>query len=158
MAVETGADFPDQWPVAKFHFRVTVDGESISFQEVSGLEQETQVIEYRHGDSEVFSPIKMAGLVKYPNLVCKKGVFEDDDRILEFFNGIYEKDYYGDAESRMDILVELLDEEASTVMAWNIINAIPIKHTGPDLKSDANEVAIESIEFAYENLEVSLDG
>ena len=55
------ADFPDQWPVAKFHFRITIDGQQISFKEVSGLDQETQVIEYRHGDSEVFSNIKMAG-------------------------------------------------------------------------------------------------
>ena len=47
------ADFPDQWPVAKFHFRVDVDGTQISCQEVSGLEQTTEVIEYRHGDSEV---------------------------------------------------------------------------------------------------------
>ena len=42
------ADFEGQWPIAKYHFRVTIDGEQISFQEVSGLEASTDVIEYRH--------------------------------------------------------------------------------------------------------------
>lgn len=152
------ADFEDQWPVAKFHFRVTIDGEQMSFSEVSGLEVNTDVIEYRHGDSEVFSTIKTAGIVKTSNLVLKKGVFADDDRMLELFQQIYEKDFYGEEDSRMDILVELLDETGETVMAWNIIRAFPIKFSGTDLKSDANEIAIESVEFAYENIEVSLSG
>ncbi len=153
------ADFEDQWPVAKYHFRVTIDGEEMSFQEVSGLEAETSVIEYRNGDSEFFHPIKQAGLMKTSNLVLKKGVFDEDDRLLELFNQIYDdKAYYGDEDTRMDIIVELLDETGETVMAWNIERAFPIKLTGTDLKSDANEVAIESIEFAYETIETSLDG
>ena len=149
------ADFPGQWPIAKFHFRVDVDGTEISCQEVSGLEQNTEVIEYRHGDSEVFSPIKMAGLVKTSNLVLKKAVFSDDDRFIELFNKLYEKEHYSQ-EDRMEILVELLDESGETVMSWNIVNAFPIKLTGPDLKSDANEVAVESLEFAYEGITSAL--
>ena len=39
------ADFENQWPVAKYHFRVTIDGEQISFQEASGLQAETTPIE-----------------------------------------------------------------------------------------------------------------
>lgn len=152
------ADFEGQWPVPKFHFRVSIGDEQMSFQEVSGLEQSTDVIEYRHGDSEVFSTMKLAGIVKTGTLVLKKGVFTDDDRLLEFFNQIYEKDYYGQEDTRMDILVELLDEMGETVMGWNIQRAFPIKFSGTDLKSTANEVAIESIEFAYESIRTSLDG
>ena len=153
------ADFEDQWPVPKFHFRVTIDDEEVSFQEVSGLEAETTVIEYRHGDSELFYPVKQAGLIKTSNLVLKKGVFDEDDRLLQVFNQIYDdKAYYGDEDTRMDIIVELLDEQGDTVMTWNIYRAFPIKLSGTDLKSDANEVAIESIEFAYESIECTLDG
>lgn len=153
------ADFPDQWPIAKFHFRVTINGEQISFQEVSGLDQETEVIEYRHGDSEVFSNIKRAGLMKFSNITMKKGVFEDDDRLLELFNQIYDnKDYHTSEDSRFDILIELLDEVGETVMAWNIERAFPVKLQGTDLKSDGNEVAIEAIEFAHEGITTSLAG
>ena len=153
------ADFPDQWPIAAFHFRVTIDGEQISFQEVSGLDHEVDVIEYRHGDSEVFSNIKLAGLTKTTDLTCKKGVFKDDDRLLELMNQVYEKDYYSNnPDSRMDILVELLDETGDTMMTWNITNAFPIKLTGPSLNSGSSEVAVEEIVFTYEGLETSLAG
>lgn len=153
------ADFPDQWPIAAFHFRVTIDGEQISFQEVSGLDHEVDVIEYRHGDSEVFSTIKLAGLTKTSDLTCKKGIFKDDDRLLTLMNQVYEKSYYSnDPDTRMDILVELLDETGETMMTWNIINAFPIKLTGPTLSSESSEVAVEEIVFAYEGLETSLTG
>ncbi len=152
------ADFEDQWPIPKFHFRVSIADEEMSFQEVSGLEANTEVIEYRHGDSEVFSTIKQAGIVKTSNLTLKKGVFAEDSRLLEYFNQIYEKDYYGTEDTRVDILIELLDETGETVMGWNIQRAFPIKFTGTDLKSDANEIAVETVEFAYESIRVSLDG
>lgn len=151
------ADFPDQWPIPAFHFRVTIDGTQMSFQEVSGLDQEFDVIEYRHGDSETFSKMKMPGMAKYTNLVCKKAIFESDDRILEMYNKLYNKEYYS-GDARPDILCELLDEQGNTVMAWNIQKAIPIKLTGPSLKSDGNEVAVESIEFVHEGITTSLTG
>lgn len=152
------ADFPDQWPIAAFHFRVTIDGSQMSFQEVSGLDQDVDVIEYRHGDSEVFSTIKMAGLVKASNLTFKKGIFEDDDRLLELFNRVYDKDYYSEANSRMDLLVELLNESGDTMMTWNVVNAFPVKLSGPTLKSDSSDISIETIEFAHEGITTSLTG
>jgi phage tail-like protein len=152
------ADFPDQFPIAKFHFRATIDGQQISFQEVSGLDHETEVLEYRHGDNEEFWKIKGAGLMKYPNLTLKKGIFEGDDRLQEFFNKIYEKDYYSVKDNRFDCFIELLDETGDTVHAWNLTQCFPVKLSGTDLKSDGNEVAIETLEIAYEHLETSLNG
>ena len=153
------ADFPDQWPIAAFHFRVTINGEEISFQEVSGLDHEVDVIEYRHGDTEVFSNIKLARLTKTSHLSCKKGIFSDDERLLTLMNQVYEKDYYSNnPDSRMDILVELLDETGNTMMTWNITRAFPIKLTGPSLNSGSSEVAVEEIVFAYEGLTTTLAG
>ena len=44
------------WPLPSFYFKVELGslGE-IAFKEVSGLDMEAQVIEYRHGNSPVFS-------------------------------------------------------------------------------------------------------
>ena len=150
-------DYEGMWPVAKFHFEVEIDGTPISFQEVTGLETQTEVIEYRHGDSEIFSPNKSAGLVKTSNLVLKKGVFHDDEDSLELFKKITEEKAYYTQDDRMDITVTLLDEQGEAVMSWNITNAFPIKYSGTDLKSDANEVALETIEFAYEECEVEFE-
>lgn len=150
-------DYEGMWPVPKFHFEVDVDGTVVSFQEVSGLEFETQVIEYRHGDDEVFFPRKLAGLMKTANLVCKKGVFHDDEECLELFKQIVEEKTYYTQDDRFDITVSLLDEQGEAVMSWDLMNCFPIKYSGTDLKSDANEVAIESIEFAYEEIEINFE-
>ena len=150
-------DYEGMWPVNRFHFEVEIEGSTISFQEVTGLESQTEVIEYRHGDSEIFSPNKSAGLVKTSNLVLKKGIFHDDEEMLEFFKAITEEKAYYTQDDRMDITVTLLDEQAEAVMSWSITNAFPIKYSGTDLKSDANEIAIETIEFAYEEIEVEFE-
>lgn len=150
-------DYEGMWPVNRFHFQVEIDGSEISFQEVTGLESQTEVIEYRHGDSEIFSPTKSAGLVKTSNLVLKKGVFHDDEESLELFKKLTEEKAYYTQDDRMDITVTLLDEQAEAVMSWNITNAFPIKYSGTDLKSDANEVSVETIEFAYEEIEVEFE-
>jgi phage tail-like protein len=143
------------WPVAKFYFEVEFDGDlgSISFQEVSGLDHETEVIEYRHGDSPEFSKKKRAGMVKWPNIVMKKGIFEEDSRLTEYFMAIYEdKNFYHDADTRVDFTINLLNEQAEPVMTWNVVRAIPVKLSGTDLKSEGNEVAVETIEWAHEGL------
>ncbi|WP_294231586.1 phage tail protein, partial [uncultured Chryseobacterium sp.] len=43
------------YPLVKFSFEVDWGGTKVGFQEVSGLNIETDVIEYRHGASPDFS-------------------------------------------------------------------------------------------------------
>ena len=53
-----GEEQDTNWPLPKFYFKVDFGGDSDSaFQEVSGLDTETQIIEYRHGNSPEFSTI-----------------------------------------------------------------------------------------------------
>jgi phage tail-like protein len=40
------------------------------------------------------------------------------------------------------------------VAAWSATNGFPVKVTAPDLKSDANEIAVETIEIAHEGLKL----
>ena len=40
-------------------------------------------------------------------------------------------------------------------MTWTLVNAWPIKVTGTDLKSDGNEVAVETMILAYERLTIT---
>ena len=139
-----------KWPVAKYHFRVTIDGSVYSFQEISGLQVESPIIEYRVGGKELHT-MKLAGITKTSNLVLKKGIFETDDDIIKIFDKLYKRDYYN-KEKKFDMLIELLSADIKTVMKWNIKRAYPIKLTGTDFKSSENAVAIESMEFAYEEL------
>src|SRR5579862_2329623 len=94
------------WPVPAFHFKVTIgDKLSGAFQEVTGLNSEAQVIEYRHGNSQQYSTIKMPGLAKVGNVTLKRGVFASDSTFWDWYTSIKQN-----AIKRETVLIELLDE------------------------------------------------
>lgn len=138
------------WPLPKFYFQVKWDSEVLQFQEVSGLDTETQVIEYRHGDSKEFSTIKMPGLRQSGNVTMKRGVFASDNKFWDWYAKIKMNTI-----KRIPVTISLLDESGSPTMVWTLTNAWPTKITGTDLKSDGNEAAIETIEIAHEGLTIA---
>ncbi|WP_444997447.1 phage tail protein [Aliikangiella sp. IMCC44359] len=139
------------WPLPKFYFSVTLgDNDAVSFQEVDGLESETQIIEYRHGNSPVFYPIKMPGIGRVGNVTMRKGIFVNDSNFWDWYNEIKMNTI-----ARRTVVINLLDETGAPKTSWTLNNAWPTKITGTDLKSEGSEVAVESIEIAYETLEVS---
>ena len=138
------------WPLPKFYFNIDLgDGKTQGFSEISGLDSEVKAIEYRHGDSSVFSPIKMPGLRSVSNVTCKKGVFTKDSIFWDWFN-----EAQLNITTRRTVIINLLNEKAAPMMTWTLTNAFPVKMQATDLKSDASEVAIESLEIAYETLAV----
>jgi len=140
------------WPLPKFYFKVNLGSQdnTASFQEVSGLETETQIIEYRHGDSKTFSTIKMPGIAKVGNVTLKKGVFVKDNNFWKWYDAIKMNTI-----KRETVVIQLLDQTGAPTMTWTLTNAWPTKITGTDLKSDGNEVAIETIELAHEGLTIA---
>ena len=78
MADDGSAQSTATWPLVKFSFQVKWDDAEYIFQEVTGLSSETQVIEYRGGNSKVYSTVKMPGIQKFGNITLKKGIFKGD--------------------------------------------------------------------------------
>jgi phage tail-like protein len=140
------------WPLPKFYFKVKLGSQdnTVSFQEISGLETETQVIEYRHVDSKQFSTIKMPGIAKTRNVTLKKGVFVKDNNFFKWYDAIKMNTI-----KRETVTIQLLDEGGKSTMTWTLFNAWPTKISSPDLKSDANEVAIETLELAHEGITIA---
>jgi phage tail-like protein len=140
------------WPLPKFYFSVKFgsQGSTVTFQEILGLESETQVIEYRHSNNPLFSTITMPDITKMARVTLKKGIFVKDNNFWKWYN-----DIQMNTVKREKLVIQLLDETAKTIMTWTLTNAWPIKITGTDLNSDANEVAIETLELAYEGLSIS---
>lgn len=138
------------WPMPKFYFKVKWDSQEMSFQEVSGLDIQSEEIKYRHGDSPQFSVIKMPGIKKFGNVTMKKGIFKGDNKFWDWFSQIKMNTI-----ARVPATVMLLDEAGAPTMVWTLANAWPTKITGTDLKSEGNEVAIESIEIVHEGLTIS---
>ncbi len=136
------------WPVPKFRFEVSWGGNDIGFQEVSGIEMETEFIEYRSGDDQTLLTLKVPGLKKNGNITLKKGYFQGDNALFEWWN-----DVQINPDRRETVTITMMDEENAPVFTWNVINAFPVKFTATDLKSDANEIAIETLELAHEGIE-----
>lgn len=134
-------------PFASFNFKLEIEGITVAgFSEVTGLNQESNVIDYREGQ-EPITPRKLPGLNKFGNITLKRGISPD----LSVYN--WRKTVTdGDIERRNASIV-LHNEKHEEVVRWNLANAWPSKYVGPDLKANANEVAIESIELTHEGVE-----
>ena len=149
---DDGSKEGSAWPMPKFRFDVDFGTElkGISFQEVSGMDKEVQVIEYRASNNPLFSTIKMPGIVKHGNVTMKRGVFVGDNTFWNWMSQIKMNTI-----KRRTVIIRLLNENGKVTMQWNLANAWPTKISSTDLKSDGNEVAVDTIEIAYESLTIS---
>ena len=137
------------YPLPKFHFQVQWGGTRIGFTEISGLDVETEVIEYRDGASPEYSKMKIPGMQKFGNVTMKRGVFASDNDYFDWWNTVSLN-----TVERRDVTVSLLNEAHEPVVVWKIKNAWPAKIGSTDLKADGNEIAIESIELAHDGLSI----
>lgn len=137
------------WPMPKFRFEVDLGTEltKVAFQEVSGMDVENQIIEYRKTNSPLFSAAKMPCIAKYGNVTMKRGIFVNDNT---FWN--WHQEIIMNTIKRRTVIIRLLDEKGNTTMQWQLNNAWPTKITSTDLKSDGNEVAVDTLEIAHEQL------
>lgn len=130
----------------RFRFKVEIDGmEAGGFSEVTGFDASIDVMEYREGDM-VQTPMKMPGLKKYGNITLRKGL-ADTTVLYDWITAGIE----GEVE-RKTLTITLLDQTESPVASWQIINAWPVKYTGPDFNATSSEVAIETLEVAHEGM------
>lgn len=135
------------WPIPAFHFIVKIDDQVIRFQEVSGLDSEYDVIEYRAGNNVQFAPVKMPGLKKYTDVTLKKGLFKEDSALFDYISAVKMN-----TVERKTVTISLLDETDQALFVWTLINAFPKKVTGTSMNAKSNEVSIEEIVFAHEGI------
>ncbi len=139
---------PREDPYGAFNFRVEIAGVDVAgFAEVSGLESETDIIEYRTGD-EVGTVRKLPGLSKYQNVTLKRG-FTDSRALWEWRKTVID----GQLE-RKSVSIVLFNHSRDEVARWNLFEAWPSRWVGPEFNAMTNEVAIESIEICYERVEL----
>ena len=137
------------WPMPKFRFSVDLgtNFKDIAFQEVSGMDSENQVIEYRKSNSNFFSTEKMPGITNYGKVTLKRGIFVNDNLFWKWHNEIAMNTI-----KRQTMLVKLLDEDGKITVQWQLNNAWPTKIVSTNLASDASEIAVDTLEIAHEQL------
>lgn len=133
-------------PYLSFRFLVEIEGLVVGgFSEVSGLQAETEVEDYREGGVNDFVH-KLPKGTKYPNLVLKRGV-TDSDVLWE-----WHQDVVNGRIRRKSGSIVLLDGEGNETWRWGFMDAYPTKWTGPDLAGNSANVAVEAIELAHHGI------
>jgi phage tail-like protein len=135
-----------------FSFVVDIDGvgTSLPFQEVSGLDVETQLIEYRRGNTKAFSTSKMPGIQRPGSITMKKGIFSGDKALFSAWAESTKRN----TTKRSRVTIRLLDENRTPVMTWVLTNARPTKITSADLNAAGNDVVVETLELTHEGLTI----
>jgi phage tail-like protein len=134
-------------PYLAFNFAVEIHGLVVGgFAEVSGLQAEIEVQDYREGGVNEFIH-KRAGPARYPsNLTLKKGM-TTTKTLWTWYCDVMQ----GKVE-RKNVSVMLMNSAGDEVQRWNFQKAYPVKWVGPNLKASAAEVAIETLELAHDGL------
>lgn len=145
------ADEHNIWPIPAFRFEVDFGGElkEVGFQEVSGMDKDIEPIDYHPNTGGLISPRRLPGANKYGTIIMKRGMVSDNDNFVKWADQIK----FNNVKPSM-VLIKLLDEAGKITMQWKVANAYPTKVRLADLKANTNEIAIESLELAYEQLEV----
>jgi phage tail-like protein len=141
-------------PYLGLRFWVQIEGVQIAgFAECSGLIIETETFEYAEGGNNTFT-YKLPVRTKYSNITLKRGIDPGQDLYTWFLQSID-----GIPNKRKNISIMVYGQTGSDpVKKWDLVNAFPVKWSGPDLKSDAGATAIETLEFAHEGLNVTSGG
>jgi phage tail-like protein len=135
-------------PLAGFNFLLESGGVlSAGFSEVTGLNSENDVIEYRTGNDDMTNR-KIPGMNKYGNVTLKGGVAAAADQDFIAWRLSVQT---GDIDRR-EISIIVQDEQKTEQVRYNLRNAWPSKWVGPDLKGGASEMAIEQLEIAHEGV------
>ena len=134
--------------VGKFKFEI--DGTNIgAFTEVSGLAVQLDVEELAEGGQNGYTH-KLIGRMKWPNLVFKRGV-TDTDALFEWLmtasgEGLTKE---GNKIKQRNGKISVVDAAGKTMRSWTILEAKPVKWTGPRLAASSRDLAIEELEVCH---------
>ena len=137
-------------PYSQFNFLIEIDGVvKGGFSECSGLTSDTNVIDYREGNEKQLTTRRLPGLMKYTNIVLKRGYTAD----TSLWN--WRQDVINGQISRTTGSIILLDDARNTALTWNFREGWPCKLEGPALNGKTSEVAIETLEICHEGIELA---
>jgi phage tail-like protein len=133
-------------PFQGFNFLIEIEGILAGgFSECSGLQVETEVVEFAEGGNNDFVH-QFAGRTKYPPLILKHGI--------TLIDGLWSwhQDVTKGTIKRRNATIYLLNKERLPMIWWDVKQALPVKWTGPDLRAESGSVAFESLDLRHKGL------
>lgn len=142
----------NKYPFSAFNFVVSINGETVAaFQEINGLNNENSPIEFREGPDGMNTVRKLPGIEKYSNLTLKHGL-TSSIYLLGWCREV--RDGSTAFPPVRDVTIQLQNEMHEFVYNWKLTNAWCSKLTGSALNAMGNEIAVETMELAYDRIEI----
>jgi phage tail-like protein len=133
-------------PFVAFLFEIRADDMALgSFSECSGLQLETEFFDYSEGGQNSFLH-KLPTLSKQSNVTLKRGVV--DSTLWDWYWQLVE----GSVQPR-NLSIVLNDPGGERELEWRLLGALPCKWVGPDLNAAQNNLAVETLELCYQQLQ-----
>jgi phage tail-like protein len=117
------------------------------FISLSGLQVETDVMEYAEGGNNGFVH-QLPGRTRVGRITLKRGVSRSDE-LFKWYTDIA----YGKKFERKNVSVVMYNEAGEELRRWNFVNAYPVRWVGPDFESGSTATAIETLELAHDGLQ-----
>ena len=142
-------------PLPAYNYLVNLLGGNPSdpqagFSDVSGLETDIHVSEYRNGNEVEPHVRKIAGSHKVGDVTLKRGVINSAD----IWAWIEDARLNG-VTAQKTVVITLLDEARNPVQKWILQNALPMKYTGPTLAGKGGgDVAMEELVLSVEGYDI----
>ncbi len=145
-------------PYKNFKFRVKLDGRYVAgVCKVSGLKRTTEVIKHREG-GDPSSSRKAPGRTEFEAITLERGVTHDleferwANRVWNFGAGLGSESSLKDF--RQDLIIEFYNEAGQLAIAYKVFRCWVSEYQAlPDLDSNANAVALQTIKIEHEGWE-----
>lgn len=143
-------------PLPVYNYLVDIGGRDPQkllggFSDVSGLETDIHMSEYRDGNEAEPHVRKIPGSHKVGDVTLKRGVVDSSD----LWAWITDARVNGVLAQR-DVVITQLDEAGNPVQQYKLRNVIPMKYTGPTFAGKGGgEVAMEELVLSAEGYEIS---
>lgn len=138
------------YPVPSFRYSIEIEGLDAGwFTECSGLVVERKVVSHEEGGLNAYVH-QLPDRITQSRITLKRGIA--DRKLWTWFAG------QGDAglwESRVEfhnLAIVLYDVDRTEAQRWNVERAYPVKWSGPTLKPEGTEVAVEALELVHHGL------
>jgi phage tail-like protein len=134
-------------PTPSFKYGVLISGVLMAgFSSCTGLEVSRETKEVVEGGINDHVHV-LPGPMKHTRLTLKRGIIFTSFMWEWLHVGMYDL-----SVMRLPIVITLYSVDGIPTRVWAVSDAFPVKWSAGDLKSDSNEVAVETVEFAHNGL------
>ncbi|NLT55644.1 MAG: phage tail protein [Actinomycetales bacterium] len=133
-----------------FAFTLEIDSvEMATFKKCSGIESETEIVEFKEATKEGRMIIRKApGAMKWSDITLERRI-DNSASLWQWRKQVVDGDIDG---ARRNGSIVVKDSTNAEVARWNFEAGWPSKYSGADFDAGANDIAVEKMVITHEGL------